>query len=90
MMKFRKLTLLAIITFVSTFLTGQFAVAESSNPERDVYFGDTHAHSELSGDAYGFGNRLPPERTRLAKEETFAAVVRTALSVIGFGIAVID
>ena len=28
------------------------------------------------------------ERTRLAKERTFAAVVRTALSLIGFGIAV--
>ena len=29
-----------------------------SNPLKNVYFGDTHAHSELSGDAYGFGNRL--------------------------------
>ncbi len=28
------------------------------------------------------------ERTRLAKERTFAALVRTALSFIGFGIAV--
>ena len=37
------------------------AHAQRSNPERNVYFGDTHAHSELSSDAYGFGNRLPPE-----------------------------
>jgi hypothetical protein len=34
------------------------AHAMRSNPERNAYFGDTHAHSELSGDAYGFGNRL--------------------------------
>ena len=43
---------------------------EKANPERNVYFGDTHAHSELSGDAYGFGNRLPPENAyRLARGE---------------------
>jgi hypothetical protein len=41
-----------------------------SNPLKNVYFGDTHAHSELSGDAYGFGNRLPPENAyRLARGE---------------------
>ena len=46
------------------------AQAQSPNPERNVYFGDTHAHSELSGDAYGFGNRLPPENAyRLARGE---------------------
>ena len=46
------------------------AHAEKANPERNVYFGDTHAHSELSGDAYGFGNRLPPENAyRLARGE---------------------
>jgi hypothetical protein len=41
-----------------------------SSVERHAYFGDTHAHSELSGDAYGFGNRLPPENAyRLARGE---------------------
>jgi hypothetical protein len=41
-----------------------------SHATRNAYFGDTHAHSELSGDAYGFGNRLPPENAyRLARGE---------------------
>ena len=35
--------------------------AAAANPERNVFFGDTHAHSMLSGDAFGFGNRLMPE-----------------------------
>ena len=44
------------------------AHAMRSSPERNAYFGDTHAHSEFSGDAYGFGNRLPPENAyRLAR-----------------------
>ena len=33
-------------------------------------------------------NGMAQERTRLAKERTFAAVIRTALSFVGFGIAV--
>lgn len=40
------------------------------NPERDCFFGDTHAHSMLSTDAYGFGNRLDPENAyRFARGE---------------------
>jgi hypothetical protein len=31
------------------------------NPDRDCYFGDTHAHSSWSTDAFGFGNRLGPD-----------------------------
>ena len=62
-----KLTL-AITT--ALLLSVASAQAEKSNPERNAYFGDTHAHSELSGDAYGFGNRLPPENAyRLARGE---------------------
>jgi len=36
--------------------------------DRKVYFGDTHAHSAYSSDAFGFGNRLPPDTAyRLAR-----------------------
>ncbi len=45
---------------VALLLFAASAQAEEPNPERNVYVGDTHAHSELAGDAYGFGNRLPP------------------------------
>ena len=49
---------------------GFATAATKDNPERNVYFGTTHNHSELSGDAYGFGNRLPPENAyRLARGE---------------------
>ena len=55
---------------VALLLCATSAHAVKANPERNVYFGDTHAHSELSGDAYGFGNRLPPENAyRLARGE---------------------
>jgi hypothetical protein len=41
-----------------------------NNPERNCYFGDTHAHSMLSGDAFGFGNRLMPDNAyRFARGE---------------------
>ena len=55
---------------VALLLCTASAQAAESNSERNAYFGDTHAHSELSGDAYGFGNRLPPENAyRLARGE---------------------
>jgi hypothetical protein len=42
--------------------------AAGSAPKRNVYFGDTHAHSMFSGDAFGFGNQPPPETAyRLAR-----------------------
>jgi hypothetical protein len=50
--------------------TGTAPAHGESHATRNAYFGDTHAHSELSGDAYGFGNRLPPENAyRLARGE---------------------
>jgi hypothetical protein len=62
----KSMSLLAAVLF---FLWAGGANAQSP-AERNVYFGDTHAHSELSGDAYGFGNRLPPENAyRLARGE---------------------
>ena len=36
------------------------AIAASS-PERKAWIGDTHGHSSLSSDAFGFGNRLTPD-----------------------------
>jgi len=59
--------LLAVLLMLAV---GTATAATKDNPERNVYFGTTHNHSELSGDAYGFGNRLPPENAyRLARGE---------------------
>ena len=53
------------------------AVAESYSPNVDdaypdnVYWGDTHLHSYLSGDAFALGSRLTPDDAyRFAKGET--------------------
>ena len=35
-------------------------VEETEYPEQ-VFWGDTHLHTANSPDAFGFGNRLPPE-----------------------------
>jgi hypothetical protein len=44
------------------------SAAPRSNPERNAYFGDTHAHTMLSSDAFGFGNRLTADNAyRLAR-----------------------
>lgn len=44
---------------------------QAPNPLRNVYFGDTHIHTELSFDAYLFGNRLDPDTAyRVAKGES--------------------
>ena len=49
-------------------LLGSSALAADTSVDRRVYFGDTHAHSAYSSDAFGFGNRLPPETAyRLAR-----------------------
>jgi hypothetical protein len=57
-------------TSIHSLLTGPIIVlallatsaqAQKSNPDRNAYFGDTHAHSMLSSDAFGFGNRLKPD-----------------------------
>lgn len=41
------------------------------NPLKNVYFGDTHIHTDLSFDAYLFGNRLDPDAAyRVAKGQS--------------------
>ncbi len=51
----------APLMFAASAATAADKEEVKSNPDRDCYFGDTHAHSMLSSDAFGFGNRLPPE-----------------------------
>lgn len=47
------------------------AQVQVANPLRNVYFGDTHIHTDLSFDAYLFGNRLDPDAAyRVAKGES--------------------
>lgn len=44
---------------------------QAPNPLRNVYFGDTHIHTDLSFDAYLFGTRLDPDAAyRIAKGES--------------------
>ncbi len=60
--------LLAGLLVVGT--VGFATAAPEANPERDCYFGDTHAHSMWSGDAFGLGNRLGPDNAyRFARGE---------------------
>ncbi|MCA6074965.1 DUF3604 domain-containing protein [Fulvivirga sedimenti] len=41
-----------------------------NNPDKDVYFGDTHYHTTLSGDAFGGGTRITAEQAlRMAMGE---------------------
>jgi len=41
------------------------------NPEKNVYWGDLHTHTGLSGDAYGWGNRnFPHDAYRFASDPT--------------------
>ena len=43
---------------------------QPANPLKNVYFGDTHAHTSWSFDAYLSGNRFPPEQAyRFAQGE---------------------
>ena len=63
--------------FLALWLFTAAAVAESYSPNVDdaypdnVYWGDTHVHSYLSGDAFALGSRLTPDDAyRFAKGET--------------------
>ena len=57
---------LALLLVIGT--VGLASAAPKANPVRNAYFGDTHAHTMLSGDAFGFGNHLSPDNAyRLAQ-----------------------
>ena len=46
-------------------------VRQSANPLKNVYFGDLHVHTNLSSDAYLFGNRMDMDTAyRIAKGES--------------------
>ncbi|MEO9601290.1 DUF3604 domain-containing protein [Parasphingorhabdus sp.] len=52
-------------------ITQQPIKYQEANPERNVYFGDLHGHSDLSFDSYIFGNRLSLDQSyRFAKGES--------------------
>jgi len=45
--------------------------AQAANPLKNVYFGDLHVHTNISSDAYLFGNRLDMDTAyRIAKGES--------------------
>ena len=53
---------LFIMNLAGLVVMGMASVAmAASSPEREAWFGDTHGHSMLSSDAFGFGNRLTPD-----------------------------
>ncbi len=54
-----KATLKVILTtLVACIATSGQVLAQQKNPERNVYFGETHIHTSWSMDAYLFGNRI--------------------------------
>lgn len=54
-MTIKQLIAAAFAAFIAFSSASLYAV--DSNPEKDVYFGTTHAHSSWSIDAYGVGNQ---------------------------------
>ena len=68
-MKYQLRPKLAIAIF--TFLSTAPLYAVDSNPNRDVYFGTTHGHSNWSIDAFGLGNQSagPEDGYRFARGE---------------------
>ena len=66
-----KTKLLCLAMGIALTVAARAATAQiPSNPDRECYFGDTHAHSQLSTDAFGFSNRLDPDNAyRFARGE---------------------
>ncbi len=75
------LSLLVVLSIVAlTVLPLSASAGESYSPHVDqsyptnVYWGDTHVHTDLSGDAFGTGTRLTPDDAyRFAKGEKIRA-----------------
>ena len=67
------LFLVLIISNASASAKSYSPFIEQKYPE-NVFWGDTHLHSFLSGDAYSMGNRISPDEAyRFAKGETIKA-----------------
>jgi hypothetical protein len=50
---------------------GDGGMCPDFNPNKNVYWGDLHTHTALSGDAYGWGNRnFPHDAYRFASDPT--------------------
>ena len=68
-----------VLVLISILATVANAAAPYSPPVRqdypdNVYWGDTHVHTYLSGDAFGMGTRVSPDEAyRFAKGETIRA-----------------
>lgn len=57
-------------TLTALLLAGAISQAQAAPQDRQAFFGDTHVHTNLSFDAYIFGNRNQPEEAyRYAKGE---------------------
>ncbi len=52
---------IALAVALSGLMLSAVAALATGNPQRDAFFGDTHGHSMLSSDAFGFGNQLTPD-----------------------------
>ena len=76
-MKTKKLITLALAGLMTTATTGIGSADAKENPERNAYFGDTHGHSSLSSDAFGFGNRLMPDNAYKLARGDEAKLVHT-------------
>ena len=48
-------------------------VKETAVPEQ-VFWGDTHLHTDNSPDAFGFGNRLDPEQAKKLRGDLYVKV----------------
>ena len=69
----RYLFLVLIFSGFSALAKSYAPFVERQYPAR-VFWGDTHLHSFLSGDAYSMGNRISPDEAyRFAKGETITA-----------------
>jgi hypothetical protein len=44
------------LALILAMLTSASALAQEKNPERNVYYGETHLHTSWSFDAYAFGD----------------------------------
>lgn len=69
----RRVTLtMALAALAICLIVPKALLAQERNPERNVYFGETHIHTSWSMDAYLFGNRItgPDDAYKYAQGQT--------------------